>query len=148
MANVVNALTSVKNFLHDVLGDRFTYCVQHTPKNYEADTVTVNLLSSETTREGTLHTRTQHSYQVAVLCDSAKACLIAMNDIEVACMERKNIPLVETNDRYLHVLTVASSQTFETETTDVYAVILVINVDVRTLNNYVEPERINHLHLK
>lgn len=148
MATVTDELTSLKEFLAGTLGDGCNFCIQYTPKKYEANTVIINLLSSSRNSETGYHTKSQRSYQITYFCNSMKNCVATADELEGAFTSTQIVPIVDADNRYIRIDSVASSRAFETETLGIYAVVLVVGAHVRNMKPQHKYEKINDVSIQ
>ncbi|WP_246370113.1 hypothetical protein [Mesobacillus zeae] len=112
------------------------------PDTYKAAELVIELVGSKAGTETASSYRIDQTYQLVYFGTSKLDCLTKMQAIERLLNDKQMIPL---GARYLRIGSFSLSQSFKTETTGVFAVIGMLEAEIRETRTYVAYEPINNL---
>lgn len=116
--------------------------LQHMPETYETNEISIELVQSKPATETAYHYRINRTFQLVYFGTSKLDCMTKMQIIERKLYDKQLIPLGQTG-RYLRIASFSLSQSFKTETTGVFAIIGMLEAEIREARTQVIHEKIN-----
>ena len=118
---------SIRDFVApELLGA--TFKLQNMPDTYKAGELAIELVGSKPESETGFHYRLDRTFQLVYFGANKLDCLTKMQAVERKINDKQMIPL---GTRYLRIGSFSLSQSFKTETTGVYAVIGMLEAEIR-----------------
>lgn len=134
-------IQSLADFVEmELIGVRFH--LQHMPENYDNHELAIELVSSRPTTETAFHYRLNRTYQLVYFGTNKLDCMSKMQVLERKFNDKQLIPLGQTG-RYLRIASFSLSQAFKTDTTGVFAVIGMLEAELREARTQEKYEKIN-----
>jgi len=141
MADVKTEVQSIRDFVAPELPGA-TFKLQHMPDAYKTNELAIELAPSSSTNETRAHYRLNRVYQLAYFGTSKLDCVTKMQELERKFNDKQMIQL-GTTGRYLRISSFSLSQSFKTETTGVYAIIGMLEAELRETRTQPQYEKIN-----
>lgn len=143
MADIKTEIQSIRDFVAPELPG-VTFKLQNMPDTYKAAELAIELVRSATDTETASSYRIDQTYQLVYFGASQLDCLTKMQAVERKMNDKQIIPLGSTA-RYMRIGSFSLSQSFKTETTGVYAVIGMLEAELRESRTQETYEPINNL---
>ncbi|MBT2714737.1 hypothetical protein [Bacillus sp. ISL-57] len=143
MADIKTEIQSIRDFVAPELPGA-TFKLQNMPDTYKVAELAIELVRSTTNTETASSYRIDQTYQLVYFGTSQLDCLTKMQAVERQMNDKQIIPLGSTA-RYIRIGSFSLSQSFKTETTGVYAVIGMLEAELRESRTQETYEPINNL---
>ncbi|MED3832932.1 hypothetical protein [Peribacillus frigoritolerans] len=143
MADIKTEIQSIRDFVAPELPGA-TFKLQNMPDTYKAAELAIELVRSTTNTETASSYRIAQTYQLVYFGTSKLDCLAKMQAVERKLNDQLIIPLGSTA-RYMRIGSFSLSQSFKTETSGVYAVIGMLETEIRESRTQETYEPINNL---
>lgn len=129
MADIKTEVQSIRDFVSTELPNTKFY-LQNMPDKFSINELAIELVNSKAETETAYHYRLDRTYQIVYFGSNKLDCLSKMQAVERKINDQQLIEL-QGKARYLRIGSFSLSQSFKTETTGVYAVIGMLEAELR-----------------
>lgn len=133
MTDIVTEVESLRDFIADPMFTK--YWMQHLPSKYTAGELSVRFIGDTATSETGYHTRFDREYQFVIFGTSERDCIVRASAVQRKLNNVHVIPLKGTS-RFIRNGLFALSQPFKTEGGEVFAVIGVLQAEIREARHF------------
>jgi len=143
VADIKTEIQSIRDFVAPELPGA-TFKLQNMPDKYKKNELSIKLGPSRSETETAFHYRLDRTYQIVYFGASELDCLTKMQAVERKLNDKQMIPLGSTA-RYMRIGSFSLSESFKTQTTGVYAVIGMLEAEIRETRTQIAYEPVNNL---
>lgn len=146
MADIINEVQTLRNFIGDKLPATTKYHLMRVPNEYKSGELSLDLADGRAESETAYHYRLDRVYQFVYFGADSRDCVRQMQALQASFNNAQSIKL-EGSTRHLSVGSFSFGRAFKTETTGVFACIGMLEASVREARSQQKHPKINEVNV-